>query len=106
VILNNMRSIDIAARYGGEEFAFILPRTELYEAQAVAERIRADIEAEQVSTDSGVLTVTVSIGLVGFPDEKIPNTSRLLEGADEALYRAKRGGKNRIECFRAPSESA
>ena len=106
VILNNMRSIDIAARYGGEEFAFILPRTELYEAQAVAERIRADIEAEPVNTDSGVLTVTVSIGLAGFPDAEIPNISRLLEGADEALYRAKRGGKNRIECFRPPSGSA
>jgi len=97
VIRKNMRSIDIAARYGGEEFAFILPRTSLSEAAAVAERIRTDIAGIDISIDSGILKATVSIGLAGFPDSKTANVQELLAFADQALYRAKRGGKNRVQ---------
>ena len=92
-----MRSIDIAARYGGEEFAFILPRTSLEEAAAVAERIRSDISSLEVSVDAGVIKATVSIGLAGFPDSKTANVQELLAFADQALYRAKHGGKNRVQ---------
>jgi len=99
VIRNNMRSIDIAARYGGEEFAFLLPRTDLKEALAVAERIRQDISQEEVSVDSGVLTVTASIGLAGYPDSNCESASELLSQADEALYQAKRAGKNRVAVY-------
>lgn len=97
VIGKNMRSIDIAARYGGEEFAFILPRTSLSEAAAVAERIRSDISSLEVSVDAGVIKATVSIGLAGFPDSKTANVQELLAFADQALYRAKRGGKDRVQ---------
>lgn len=99
IIRKNMRSIDIAARYGGEEFCFLLPRTELSEAMAVAERIRQDISKEEVSIDSGALWVTVSIGLAGFPDTESTSAIGLLSEADQALYQAKRAGKNRVVVY-------
>ncbi len=87
-----MRESDFAARYGGEEFIVILPETGIKGAQIKAERIRAAVE----QLDFGKFgTVTVSIGVAGYPLHGKTGKD-LLDAADKALYRAKRAGKNQV----------
>jgi diguanylate cyclase (GGDEF)-like protein len=90
------RASDIVARYGGEEFALILPETDREKAIALGDRLRAHIEACQLSdedsTSAPALTVSVGIASHTPPHSK----EDLLEAADMALYRAKRAGRNRI----------
>jgi diguanylate cyclase (GGDEF)-like protein len=88
-----LRGVDLAARYGGEELAFLLPRTSLADAHAVAERIRAAIDAY----DFGGLHITASLGVAGWTEAGVTDPERLVERADAALYRAKAAGKNRVE---------
>ena len=91
------RGIDEAARYGGEEFVVALPETGIEGALEVAERIRARIEAEPVPMldGKGELRITASIGAASFP-VSAHTVRELIAAADEALYRAKRDGKNRV----------
>ncbi len=102
VMRRNMRGVDIAARYGGEEFAFILPRTGMLDAHAVAERMRIDISEARVSADDKVIRVTVSLGLASYPESGVEAADELLRLADTALYRAKQTGKNRVELYWKP----
>lgn len=91
------RDVDIVARYGGEEFSVILPETNAHGAYVAAEKIRQAIE-RHVFTDVNGNTVsglTVSIGLATFPTHAWDHEA-LLREADNALYHAKNGGKNRI----------
>ncbi len=88
-----LRGVDLAARYGGEELAFLLPRTSLADAHAVAERIRAAI-ANHVF---GGHKITASLGVAGWTEAGVTDPERLVERADAALYRAKAEGKNRVE---------
>lgn len=93
---NEIRPTDRAARYGGEEFAVLLPETDAAGAMSVAERVRAAIAATPVviSTESAI-GVRVSVGVAacaaGGMDDRV-----LLSSADEALYAAKQGGRNRV----------
>jgi diguanylate cyclase (GGDEF)-like protein len=96
----SVRSADLAARYGGEEFAVMMPETELGDAMAFAEKIRALIEATSFSTTSGVVPVTVSIGVASAPLTKSQSAKELIVAADKALYRAKKNGRNRVEAER------
>lgn len=97
VIRHNLREMDIAARYGGEEFVIVLPETDCEGACAVADRIRADIEAIGfVPNGIGPVHKSVSIGVASFPRDA-HTALKLLEAADAAMYRAKRAGKNRVE---------
>lgn len=89
----SVREIDVAARYGGEEFAVILPETPAPGGYVVADRIRRRIE-DGFRRAKGVKT-TVSGGLATFPDDA-GSAEELVRLADEALYRSKRAGKNRI----------
>ncbi|MGV8932200.1 MAG: diguanylate cyclase [Luteimonas sp.] len=93
----NSRAEDIACRYGGEEFTLILPEAGIDVAMQRAEAIRSAVEAMRVSYLGNELPqVTVSIGVSAFPENgNDPDT--LLRTADEALYRAKRNGRNRVE---------
>ena len=95
---NSVRPSDLAARYGGEEFAVVLPRTPLSGAQTIAERIRTAVAARDlVHADSTFGRVTVSIGIaLRIPGHLAPS-AELVRSADEALYAAKRNGRNRIE---------
>ena len=100
LLLQRLRDIDIAARYGGEEFAIILPETRRVGAFVVAERIRSEIERyfKRKTQDGGSLRVTVSCGISGYPEDgEAPET--LVARADEALYRAKRSGKNAVAIY-------
>ncbi|MEA2424861.1 MAG: hypothetical protein QOH13_1271, partial [Thermoleophilaceae bacterium] len=92
------RDVDLPARYGGEELAVVLPQTDLAGAEQQAERMRSAIEAMQIVRldGGGLLPITASFGVASFPGEGADKTG-LVAAADAALYRAKRGGRNRVE---------
>jgi len=91
-----LREMDILARFGGEEFAVLLPDTGLDGARLAAERLRASIAEQAVATDEGPVECTVSVGVSALrPDDRRIET--LLHRADEALYRAKELGRDRVE---------
>jgi diguanylate cyclase (GGDEF)-like protein len=107
-IRNEIRGdMDLLARYGGEEFAVILPETPADEAIEVAERIRRRIDERLFrppdSTD--ILRATVSIGFATYPTDA-HTKKQLIEKADAALYRAKRGGKNAVAGTQPGTEDA
>jgi diguanylate cyclase (GGDEF)-like protein len=94
VLRSVLRARDFAGRNGGEEFAILLPDTEVPAALEIAERVRAAVaEISLAGTD---VSVTASIGVVGFPDHAT-SLDRLEWLADAALYLAKRQGRNRVE---------
>ena len=88
------RATDVVARYGGEEFTLILPETPLAQARRVAERARECVEALDIVVGDGGGAITLSAGVACHTPGRSPQ--RLLELADEALYRAKRAGRNRV----------
>lgn len=96
VLKKHAREVDILGRLGGEEFALILPETTLPDAVAMAERLRAEIENTTVSTTKSDIHFTTSFGISTLTS---PQTSleNLISKADEALYLAKRKGRNRVE---------
>lgn len=89
-----LRTQDMAGRLGGEEFAILLPETAENVAIPVAERIRARMENALIATPKGKCSVTVSIGVTEATDGD--DLESLLRRADEALYSAKQGGRNRV----------
>ncbi len=93
----SQRSGDLAARYGGEEFALILPNMTLPQAQALAERIRAQTEALPLEHDGEAIRLTLSGGLVHTDHTRLYSEQELLLQADQALYCAKQQGRNHIE---------
>lgn len=96
----SVRETDLIARTGGEEFAVILPRTQLNGAITVAERVWRDLAALKVV---GVASpVTASFGISAFPNRTVTSPDTLVRSADEALYRAKREGRNKIALYRPP----
>ena len=92
------RDVDLPARYGGEEMAVVLPQTDLAGAEMLAERMRVAIEGMQIQRrdGGGLLPITASFGVASFPSEALDKNG-LIAAADAALYRAKRGGRNRVE---------
>ncbi len=87
------RDSDVAARIGGEEFAILLPETGLLDARIVAERLRVAVAERPLASSAGPIAVTVSIG-TACADSNRPTRPNLMKRADEALYAAKRGGRN------------
>lgn len=100
VISREVREVDVIARYGGEEFAVLLPQTNIDMAKSVAERIRAEVEGYSFRTPEGTIRITVSLGVVGFPECAVDNQMELVQLADAALYDAKKSGKNRVAVAR------
>ncbi len=94
------RKTDVVARYGGEEFVILLEGSDAAGAVELAERARRGIERMRVAGDFGELKVTASIGVCAFP-AGAQNREELLSRADQALYEAKRTGRNRVRCHRA-----
>jgi diguanylate cyclase (GGDEF)-like protein len=98
VLRDLSRDIDAPARYGGEELAVVLPQTDSEGAALLAERMREAVERLRVPRvgGHGSLRVTASFGVAALP-ESAGDQEELVAAADAALYRAKRGGKNRVE---------
>jgi len=96
LLRREVRSVDSVARYGGEEFVVVLPETVSHGALVFAERMRQRIEQQPFGEGGTALTVTVSIGVASFPDQKISNPDTFLALADAALYRAKADGRNLV----------
>lgn len=93
VLLQNVREIDVSARCGGEEFAVIMSGTDIEDGIIAAERLRSIIESKYVE---GIGAITASIGVATFL--KHANTQEeLIELVDQAMYRAKKNGRNRVE---------
>lgn len=90
-----VRAMDMAARFGGEEFVILLPETPMLAGGKAANRFRKVIEAATVEHDGRTLTVTASLG--GATHDTGEPLESLLARADQALYRAKEGGRNRVE---------
>jgi two-component system, cell cycle response regulator len=96
-VKRSIRGIDLACRCGGEEFVIVMPETDLAVAAMVAERLRRRIAAEPFPIDRGQRTVpvTLSIGIAALRGHD-DDATKLLKRADQALYRAKRDGRNRV----------
>lgn len=96
-IMTSVRDYDAVGRYGGEEFLVVVPASTSATALRVAERIRRTIEGKPVVTDASELSVTASLGVAVSNEDRRTDPDILLQAADEALYRAKRSGRNRCE---------
>ena len=92
-----LRPYDRIGRYGGEEFLIMTPGCRLSDAMTLAERIRDSISAEPVDSRSGDIPMTVSLGVTIGGDRAGEDAGTLIAAADEALYRAKNAGRNRVE---------
>ena len=95
-VQDGLRTSDFFGRHGGEEFVQILPQTTLAGAMADAERLRQRISTLELPVSGSVGQLTVSIGVAQYaPNETIEQT---FARADRALYKAKQGGRDRVEC--------
>ena len=103
-LTTELRAADIGARFGGDEFVILMPQTNLEEATWVIERVR-DVFTESCKRHLNGLTVSLSIGTTTLGPE-ISTATELLGAADEAMYQAKREGKNRICCHLAKPSGA
>lgn len=91
-----VRREDLFARYGGEEFALVLIETNLQDALQAAERIRGLVEAHTFRFDDKVFHLTISLGVAECPLDGTATPRELMRRADENLYAAKRGGRNKV----------
>ena len=110
-LLQSVRAEDLACRYGGEEFSLILPECTLQQAAVRAEEIRAKLKDLRIARANQIPgLVTVSIGVAAF-EETTDNSSLVLKLADDALYQAKRAGRDRVvvalpDVQRRPAEAS
>lgn len=104
VLRNTLRKTDLGARYGGEEFGIFLEETEQKQAFALAERIRNTVAQLEFDGVNGPFSVTLSLGIAEFPTHA-SELADLIEFADQALYGAKRGGRNQAVIY-PPKEAS
>jgi len=97
VIRSRIRAQDIVGRYGGEEFLMVLCDTTAQGARQLAEQLRGAVQASSCAWGTQRLEVTVSVGVFGGRLEPGDSWDQLIHAADSALYRAKQGGRNRVE---------
>jgi diguanylate cyclase (GGDEF)-like protein len=98
VLVSKSRPEDIVGRYGGEEFVILMPHTDLLHALKVAERLRMEIQQEGYALFDDKRTVTASFGLAEMI-ETVDESMELIGNADDALYKAKQLGRNRVICW-------
>lgn len=97
LLQKELRSYDCAARYGGEEFVAILPDSTLKDSVFVADRIRLAVQGARYDGELAKLSLTVSLGVATFSKEQSITVDGFIKQADDALYRAKSNGRNRVE---------
>jgi diguanylate cyclase (GGDEF)-like protein len=95
ILQQMVRAVDIVGRYGGEEFCCVLPETPLENASILAERLRMEVAAEVFTYGNAQYSITISLG-VAECDGAAKKMETLIGSADAALYRAKRGGRNKV----------
>jgi two-component system cell cycle response regulator len=105
-IATQLRQSDVLARYGGEEFTVLLPDTDTKGAKKVAERIRAAVGSDPIEIASDEYRVTVSVGVAVAEGAHLEDPGRLIGRADEAMYEAKRRGRDRVAVDMAPPKVA
>jgi len=98
VVLSLLRDGDVFARMGGEEFCILLSHTRAAQALEIAERVREFVAAHPFHTSAGVVRLSLSLGIAGC-DAPIQSIDSVLSMADQAMYRAKQGGRNRSEMY-------
>jgi diguanylate cyclase (GGDEF)-like protein len=92
-----VRAYDVTGRFGGEEFLLVFPGCAVRNAVDRAEQLRACVNREPVETPEGPISVTLSLGVAGSEAARATDPDSLLRAADAALYRAKNGGRDRVE---------
>ncbi len=98
ILKASARKIDITARYGGEEFAIVLEGTDRAGARQLAERIRQEVAQQTFGSPKGNFQATLSIGVASYPDDAREKAD-IIARADQSLYAAKHGGRNRTVCW-------
>ena len=96
VVQGTLRAEDMFARYGGEEFAVLCRGSTLAQTAVLAERIRATVEHATFEFDGTRIPVTCSLGVTSLQERPAASVLEFVSNADEALYEAKRGGRNRV----------
>lgn len=99
LLKGSIRKKDTVARYGGEEFILILPEANLDATFVIAERIRRLVENTPFEIGGTKIQLTISMGISNFPTHQARSKEELVKMADEALYEAKRGGRNKVCIF-------
>lgn len=97
IIKDNTRSSNLCGRLGGEEFVIVFSQVNFDGAGTALERLRAKLQCEKFEFEGTTLDVTASFGVAGFQGKEAPEFAELLRRADEALYRAKQKGRNRVQ---------
>lgn len=96
ILRRQVRRLDMVGRLGGEEFLIVMPSVPQEAALAAAERIRSHVEEELFLSEDKRVRVTVSVGVARFPANGLKGKDGLLKAVDEALYAAKKSGRNRV----------
>lgn len=95
--INNLRKMDIFGRYGGDEFVILLPETNIDQAHQAAERFHKAVTLDSVETSRGMIPIQISIGVASLNNSE--DMEKLLIKTDQALYKAKEMGRNRVVVF-------
>ena len=99
IMTREMRSGEVLARFGGEEFIVCLCEANEKEAIVVAERMRKAVEDANLAEDDNPVKITISIGVVIYPQQGLENSDNVIKAADEALYHAKETGRNKVVIY-------
>jgi diguanylate cyclase (GGDEF)-like protein len=94
LVRNRLRQVDYVGRYGGEEFAVVMPNTDAAAAKEVMDKLREAASEIEHESDTGAFHVTFSCGIATYPGAK--TVLDLTQAADDALYKAKRSGRNQV----------
>lgn len=99
----SMRPYDGVGRYGGEEFLVVAPNCDRARVLDLAERLRQSVVNRPFTVPGGQVRITISLGAVAVPGPAVHDVEPILKAADDALYRAKAAGRNRVEAGAAPA---